>query len=245
MSSLKSGLAPARPDPPSRLRASPATSSALAGSRTAMWPGVCPGVAITCRPNTSSPSPTARQRAGRGDLGDVGLPGVGRRSGCRVQHGREAAHVVRVVVGEDHMAHGVPTDRSGIERALDLVDAPVDAGVDHRRFVPAHEQVGRHESERHAVIRHGGQRVGRRADVGARSPRLRWPATTRWGSVSSAAPARSRPSLRRCRWSYRWSCRRCPNCSSRPPGRARPPRSCPGRDRPGTSGAPLGRCASR
>ena len=66
MSSLNPGLAPASVDPPSLLSASPATRSPPTGSRIEMLPGVWPGVAITCRPNTSSPSPTARR--GRGEV---------------------------------------------------------------------------------------------------------------------------------------------------------------------------------
>jgi hypothetical protein len=54
-------------DPPSRselFSASPATSSPVSGSSTAMCPAVCPGVVTTRSPNTSSPSPTATSSRG-------------------------------------------------------------------------------------------------------------------------------------------------------------------------------------
>ena len=112
------------------------------------------------------------------DRRDVGGAGVGRGLGRCLHDRREAALVVAVGVGQDHVADRVPPEADRLERRLDHAFAAGGAGVDRHRLAATHEEVGGDEAEVDALPVHG---AGRATAVsaaacarGVRRRRRRW-----------------------------------------------------------------------
>jgi hypothetical protein len=106
------------------------------------------------------------ERFGRIDARDVGLARIDRRVGSLLQDARDAADMVAVPVGEDHVADLRPVDAGRYQGLADRPSAPGDAGIDDRRLSCPDEHVGRDEAQIRALPGEGACRGGGRGARG-------------------------------------------------------------------------------